>query len=357
MPGAGSDSTGAHQERKFRRARLLRSRRIGADASLLLAYGACLAIEFALLPLDSVKRWSEVAPALSLQLLVGVLLAAGPRRSLFRTGWIGVTGVIAYLVSVGLLRDGAGQTAGFGPLVLLPVVWASLNALRREFVVAVIGVAVVYLVPAFAIGPPQYPKGSWHSGLLFAVISGVLGGAVIALVGRVNGLVDQLELLARSDDLTGLPNRRAWQELLEHEVAIARRTGQPLAVALLDLDAFKAYNDEHGHLAGDRLLHRAAGAWKLVLRETDVLARWGGDEFGVLLPGCDRGQAEALVDRMRASCREVPFSAGFAEWDRAGEPESILARADVDLYRVKATRIASLDVGAHGGGPVEPIAH
>ena len=83
---------------------------------------------------------------------------------------------------------------------------------------------------------------------------------------------------------------------------------------LLDLDHFKQYNDTHGHLAGDRLLLSATAAWQSALRETDVLARWGGDEFVLLLPNCDLRQTEALIDRMRAIC-PTPFSAGIAESD------------------------------------------
>jgi diguanylate cyclase (GGDEF)-like protein len=259
----------------------------------------------------------------------------------------GVLGVVTYLASVALLRDGAAPTAGYGPLVLLPVVWASVRGGRGEFVVAIGGVAAVYLVPTLVVGPPQYPVGGWRAGLLFVVVSAVIGMAVRRLVDRVEQLFQRLGDLARTDALTGLPNRRAWQELLQHEIATARRTGHPFTVALLDLDLFKQYNDTHGHLAGDRLLLSATAAWRSTLREADVLARWGGDEFVLLLPNCNDQQTEALLDRMRAVCPAAPFSAGIAESEGGCLPEALLAIADQELYRAKGGRGPKLlQVGA-----------
>jgi diguanylate cyclase (GGDEF)-like protein len=306
--------------------------RFGLDSALLLAYMASFGILLALLPLGGSVSWSEIAPGLGLQVLVGVFLFFGPRRDLPAAGLVGI---LAYLASVALLRDGTSPTAGYGPLVLLPVVWASLRGGRRELVASLLGVAAVYLVPTLLVGPPQYPVGGWRAGVLFVVIASIIGLAVRQLVRRVEQLLQRLGELARTDDLTGLPNRRAWQELLGRESAGARRSGNPLTVALLDLDRFKQYNDTHGHLAGDRLLVSATAAWRSALRETDVLARWGGDEFVLLLPNCDLRQTEALLDRMRAICPAAPFSVGMAESDGDRRPETLLALADQELYRAK----------------------
>jgi diguanylate cyclase (GGDEF)-like protein len=171
--------------------------------------------------------------------------------------------------------------------------------------------------------------------MLLAVLAAGIGFAVMHLIQRVARLVHTLEDLARRDELTGLPNKRAWQELFERELAISRRSGEPLTVALVDLDSFKTYNDEHGHLAGDRLLSEAASAWRGALRETDVLARWGGDEFGLLLPGCTHSAGQLLIDRMGAAFPEARFSAGIVEWDRRASTEELLDGADVALYRSK----------------------
>ncbi len=310
--------------------------RFGLDSALLAAYVACFVILLTLLPLDGNVSWSEIAPALALQVLVGLLLAFGTRSGVRGAGLLGV---LAYLGSVALLRDGAAPTAGYGPLVLLPVVWASLRGGRREFLASLAGLAAVYLVPTLVVGPPRYPVGGWRAGLLFVVISAVIGLAVRRLVRRVEQLFERLGDLARTDDLTGLPNRRAWQELLRRESTLARRSGNPLTVALLDLDHFKRYNDTHGHLAGDRLLLSATAAWRNALRETDVLARWGGDEFVLLLPNCNLQQTEALLARMRDICSAAPFSAGVAESDGDRLPETLLAAADEELYRTKRKRV------------------
>jgi diguanylate cyclase (GGDEF)-like protein len=310
--------------------------RFDLDRALLIGYVVCCALEFVLLPLDGGVDWGEVGPALALQVLVGLLLFAGRNTRVERVRWLGVAGVVVYLFSVALLRDGASPTAGFGPLVLLPVVWASLRGSRLQLWVAVVGVAVVYLVPTIAIGPPQYPAGGWRAGLLFAVISAALGWAVIQLVERVRELVERLDGLARTDPLTGLPNRRGWQESLDRELSAASRTGQPLSVVFFDLDLFKTYNDANGHLAGDRLLLHAAASWQSVLRGTDVLARWGGDEFGLLLPSCDGAQGRALVERMRSRTPDAPFSAGVVEWDRKSSAEGLIDAADTALYGAKA---------------------
>src|SRR3954451_18876092 len=105
---------------------------------------------------------------------------------------------------------------------------------------------------------------------------------------------------------------------------------------MLDLDCFKAFNDENGHPAGDRLLAETAAAWRPIMRETDTLARYGGEEFAVLLPHSDRAGASALVARLLGA---LPLghtaSPGIAGWDGAETAEALLARADAALYAAK----------------------
>ena len=151
-------------------------------------------------------------------------------------------------------------------------------------------------------------------------------------------LLDRLERMAHTDDLTGLINRRAWDLELEREVGRSRRNDDPLAVAMLDLDRFKAYNDRHGHQAGDRVLREAANAWRAVLRDTDLLARYGGEEFAVALPGCDLEQAGHLVNRLReVTPAGQSCSAGLAVWDGDESADELLGRADDALYEAKQT--------------------
>ena len=146
----------------------------------------------------------------------------------------------------------------------------------------------------------------------------------------------RVEAMARTDSLTGLPNRRSWDEELRHAIARSTRHGRPLALAMADLDHFKLFNDAHGHAAGDALLAEAAVRWRLTLRSTDFLARYGGEEFAVLLPDCTPAEVERLLDRLReATPPPQTCSIGVAYWVRADGPEALTARADAALYTAK----------------------
>ncbi len=158
-------------------------------------------------------------------------------------------------------------------------------------------------------------------------------------------LVRALDARARTDELTGLANRRTWDEELPREFARAKRSGRPLSVAILDLDHFKTYNDTFGHPAGDRLLRAVAAGWGTRLRETDLLARYGGEEFGLVLPDCDLDGAHHVLDELRLCMPDgSTCSIGVACWDGTESPESVVARADAALYDAKRAgrdRIAS----------------
>jgi len=150
-------------------------------------------------------------------------------------------------------------------------------------------------------------------------------------------LLGEVQNLARHDALTGLPNRRVLQELLPREMARARRRESPLCLAIVDIDHFKAYNDTHGHLAGDEVLRTCAREWDTALRGEDTLVRFGGEEFLVLLPDTEPDQAAEIVERLR---RQTPLeqtcSAGLALWDYAESIDDLLRRADEALYLAKA---------------------
>ena len=149
-------------------------------------------------------------------------------------------------------------------------------------------------------------------------------------------LLGRLEIAARTDDLTGLLNRRAWDEELGRELSRADRNGAALCVGILDLDRFKQYNDAHGHQAGDRFLKQMAGAWSQTLRAGDILARYGGEEFAVALPGTNLDRARQMLDRLRESLPEgQTCSAGVCRWDGEESAEKLTARADTALYTAK----------------------
>jgi diguanylate cyclase len=142
---------------------------------------------------------------------------------------------------------------------------------------------------------------------------------------------------ARTDDLTGLLNRRAWDTELSRELARADRDGRPLCVAIIDLDRFKQYNDAHGHQAGDRFLKTVAGGWSEELRSSDILARYGGEEFSLAMPATDLEGAEQMLHRLRRALPEAQTcSAGVCLWDGEESAEKLTARADTALYSAKA---------------------
>ena len=140
----------------------------------------------------------------------------------------------------------------------------------------------------------------------------------------------------RRDPLTGAANRRSWDEEMDRELARARRTGDPLTVALIDMDHFKTYNDTQGHAAGDVLLRDIVTAIRAELRTGDVIARWGGEEFALALPGCDLQQAQTIASRL---LRVVPSgqtaSIGLTQAQTQDTPRALIERADRALYTAK----------------------
>lgn len=143
-------------------------------------------------------------------------------------------------------------------------------------------------------------------------------------------------MLVNQDPLTGVANRRRWDQCLTAALDRSALTGEPLVVALLDLDHFKRYNDAHGHQAGDELLTSAATAWSTGLRDGDLLARYGGEEFCVLLTGRTTAEAAAVVERLQGlTPLGQTFSAGVAAWNGRESAQELLEHADRLLYAGK----------------------
>lgn len=191
----------------------------------------------------------------------------------------------------------------------------------------------------------------WHlaaAGAAYAVVLGVgprpaqppvvawlaVFGAAVVLGAVVLGLVSVLRVNAREDHLTGLANRRHWDERLDEELERARRSHQPLSVIVVDLDGFKSLNDTFGHPAGDRLLCDLASRWRAVVRNScDLLARTGGDEFAVLAPHADQTRSHRLGRRLSESLPQgVSVSIGTATWDGTENASDLLRRADRAMY-------------------------
>jgi diguanylate cyclase (GGDEF)-like protein len=157
--------------------------------------------------------------------------------------------------------------------------------------------------------------------------------------------------IANRDVLTGLANRRRLELELERHISLSKRTGVPLAVVMMDLDRFKQYNDTAGHLAGDTLLQTVASTLRARARATDLVVRWGGDEFCILMPGAGAEGALKAAEGFVGAIREataglqlpgsdvvVGASAGVACYPGDGEDGTeLIAHADEGLYQVKAT--------------------
>src|SRR5436190_6468578 len=160
--------------------------------------------------------------------------------------------------------------------------------------------------------------------------------AQAALAIERTDLAQELARQAETDPLTGVANRRGLARALERDLAAARRTDRHLAVAMLDLDHFKAYNDSEGHPAGDLLLRNAVRAWREQLRAGDMLARYGGEEFVVVLPEVgDAVAAVRAIERVRVATPGVTASAGIALWDGREPAAHLIRRADGALYEAK----------------------
>jgi diguanylate cyclase (GGDEF)-like protein len=197
-------------------------------------------------------------------------------------------------------------------------------------------------------GQPQYSVlVAFGSILLFLLVLLRVAG----LLRKVQSQSVQLEAMARTDVLTGLPNRRTWDHELTRLTEDAREQRRALTVAMFDLDHFKRYNDTRGHIAGDRLLRELSSVWRSFLAGRGVLARYGGEEFGLAVPEIPFSDVEKIV---RELCRLVPdgqtASAGVAAWQADEVVGDLMSRVDSALYSAKrAGRDAVIVAGtAHG---------
>ena len=181
------------------------------------------------------------------------------------------------------------------------------------------------------------------SGGTHTTIASLLAHEAAAVIARADAM-DDLADAAQTDPLTGLPNRRAWDAQVKH----ASADGSRLVIAMIDFDHFKTFNDTYGHPAGDRLLKATAAAWREQLRGNDLLARLGGEEFGLLLRDCDASVAAEVTERLRSSVSDNwTCSAGIAVGEPGETADAIIARADRALYEAKTagrdrTQLASV---------------
>ncbi len=179
-----------------------------------------------------------------------------------------------------------------------------------------------------------------HQAAVLELLASMIAAALVRAA-----LMQRLAEEARTDELTGLLNRREWDQRLELALARSRRSGQPVSVLVMDVDGLKAVNDRDGHGAGDEYLQDVSRAWAGAIRETDALGRIGGDEFAVLLEGADAAAADEAARRMAAALGPGRrASIGVATWSAPEDSTELVARADAEMYaqkrRARAERAA-----------------
>ncbi|MDX9843290.1 MAG: GGDEF domain-containing protein [Aquabacterium sp.] len=164
---------------------------------------------------------------------------------------------------------------------------------------------------------------------------------------ELEAALERIQELANRDSLTGLYNRRHAQEMADHHVHLKVRHGRALAIALIDLDHFKRVNDEHGHAMGDQVLQTFAQQARQVTRDADIVARWGGEEFLILMPDTSADGARLLVERLREAVSgvrvsevapelRITFSAGITAYQPGETTDEAVHRADEALYEAKS---------------------
>jgi diguanylate cyclase (GGDEF)-like protein len=252
------------------------------------------------------------------------LVVAGSLLTLFALGWLRIT---ASSVQLELL-------------FLAPVVGASWTTGRWGGLAAALVAAAVYSITG-AIAEPEGTH-NWVSAFNNLILLGALVPTAL-VVAALRRLLSAEQERANVDSLTGLWNRRAFQDAFENELARCRRGAGPCTLAYIDLDGFKAINDALGHATGDDVLRAVAGVLRTRVRQTDVAARLGGDEFALLLVHTPAAAAEpalraiqrALLDQMRLGGWAVTFSIGAVADITEGSTDDLLGHADALMYAVK----------------------
>lgn len=277
-----------------------------------------------------------IVPVLVAIAITAVLVLVGPRLPRWGLALLGPLGVamIAYALSA---TPGAGDGA---VLYMWPVLWTTFFFGRRGAISIVASVGVAHAITLLVLPAASSYPGRWVDVMISVSVVAVV---ILTLVHRNDLLLRQLEDEARTDALTGLLNRRGFEERASPELARARREDRPVALVMFDIDYFKRINDELGHEIGDRVLTRIGALLPAQARDIDVVARFGGEEFVVLLPGCADYDAEVFAERVRgalaaddhAGLPTVRVSAGILSAIAPTNIEDMLHGADSALYSAK----------------------
>lgn len=253
----------------------------------------------------------------------------GERLSTFLAGALMIC-VLAVVMPSVLLAPDAVRAINIG-LLFTPffvfLVWFLPMWFARLLGYTWMGIYVVMMLARFgdaAVAPA----------LMTLAVTGLLLGE---LIGRFKA---RLEYTSTTDALCDVWNKRGFERLLGKAVTSSQRSGQPLALLYLDLDHFKEVNDARGHIEGDRVLREFSRAVQERTRPQDVFARFGGDEFAMLLLDADAAQARQIGERLQNEIREPGWSFGVSEWQPGENSEQFISRADLLMLHTKRGRSA-----------------
>lgn len=283
------------------------------------------------------------------------------RRALRRLA-LGVASLAAVLIAGGGTL--AGPDVGFDFLCLWPIgVVTWIAGFPAGFALAL--ASATTSLAAGLLARPGVAAGVklWN----FAVDLGVYLSQA-GLLAVLQARMEREGRLARTDEVTHIANRRAFEEAADRELERARRQGRPVTLAYLDVDDFKRLNDRHGHAAGDEVLEKVGEALSRGTRRLDTAARLGGDEFGLILPDTSEAAARALLERLRASvgaassgrAGPVTLSIGAVTFEAVpGSVSEMVARADAAMYAAKRAgkgwiriEVVREPAAADGAGPL-----
>jgi diguanylate cyclase (GGDEF)-like protein len=337
---------------------------------------------------DLARRMGGVIWLTGALLALAVLPLTPPTAPLGGLGWIvAAANCVVALAGAALLlrrRDVtfnallAGNYIALGQISVAQWLAGGLDAPYWElFVLPVLHVAaihpprriVAFMAALVAAAGAPFAYDGWEAATAAAFLLNVLlwiGTAVITyrLMREVRAQrvksqreEDHARRMARLDPLTGLSNRRAFDEAIGDQIAEARATGRPLSVLLADVDHFKQINDDHGHVNGDSCLRQVARTIQGSVRATDACFRWGGDEFAVLLPTADAERATELCERIQAAvdstCRgpdgaPLSVSCGHTVLQDGMDADALVAAADLALLTLKRARPVAGQAPASG---------
>jgi diguanylate cyclase (GGDEF)-like protein len=271
--------------------------------------------------------------------VLGMLLAGRERLPRWTPD---VCAYLLYLLVGVIISTTGDRTTPYALLYL----WLSVHSFYflpwRRAAPQVAFIAGDYWLSLLAMPGPAFP---WLRWAVTVLTTAVICTLVALLRARVDALVARLADVARTDPLTGLGNRRAYDEIFEVELARADRTGEPLSLVIGDVDHFKGVNDQLGHPTGDEVLRRVAALLEQSARRVDVVVRLGGEEFALLLPATDAEGAYRVAQRAGENLRRefhrdavpVTMSFGIASYPVDGtDADSLFAAADAALLTAKA---------------------